>query len=448
MVERMGYLRAGASHSDMTPPHGTPLEGYIERRGVSEGVHDRLFAKAIVLEDSDGSRVAVVSCDLIGVGKRIVDHAREAIRLRTGIDGSNVMISATHTHSGPRGVVDFFTGEDVFSDGLFDRKLSKNIIESIVEAVANANEALQDARIGLGTRDVVGLCSNRRSPNGPFDPELVVLEVDSTDGKHFIGCAFNYACHPTVLGPNNLNFSADFPAYASNTVEVALRKKLGEDKREVLFLNGASGNVSTRFTRREASFEEAERIGRSFGLGILGAMQSVKKTSSEIVISTVSERIKLPQRKLPPLDFVKTDLKRSEEMLGKLKTSGASQGQIRVIESMTEGAKALLAAYDYAKKFEGREFDVEVQVFKLGEVATLCAVPAELFVEFGLQIKRQLKTLNPLIVGYANGYVGYVLTEEAYKEGGYESLSTFLEQNAGTIIVETIERLTNRLSSE
>jgi hypothetical protein len=342
-------------------------------------------------------------------------------------------------------VIDFFTGKNAFSEGLFDRKLSEEINKRIVEAVAEANKTLQDATVGLGTRNVVGLCSNRRSINGPFDPELAVLEVDSSESKQLIACAFNYACHPTVLGPSNLRFSADFPAYASDTVEAVLRKKLGVYKREVLFLNGASGNVSTRSTRREASFQEAERIGRSFGIGILGAMQNIKKTSSEIAISTASEKINLPQRQLPPLDFVKTDLKRSEEMLRKLKMSGASDGQIRVIESMTEGAKALLAAYDYAKKFEGREFDVEVQVFKLGGIAMLCAVPAELFVEFGLQIKRKLKTLNPLIVGYANGYVGYVLTEEAYKEGGYESLSTFLEPNAGARIVDTIERLTNTL---
>ena len=443
----MVRLRAGASHSDITPPTGTPLEGYIERRGASEGVHDRLFAKAIVLEDSDGTKVAVVSCDLIGVGRWIVDHAREAIRRRTGINSGNVMITATHTHSGPRGVVDFFTGEDVFSEGFFDSKLSETVVEGIVEAVADADKILQDARIAIGTQNVVGLCSNRRSPNGPFDPELAVLEVDSSDGRKLIGCAFNYACHPTVLGPTNLQFSADFPGYASDTVEQFLRRKLGKDKREVLFLNGASGNISTRFTRREASFEEAERIGRSFGMGIIGAMQSIKKTSPEIVISTTSEMIKLPQRRLPPLDFVRTDLKRSEEMLKKLRTSGASEGQIRVVESMTEGGKALLAAYDYAKKFVDREFEVEVQVFKLGEIATLCAVPAELFVEFGLQIKSQVERLTPLIVGYANGYVGYVLTEEAYREGGYEALSTFLEQDAGTRIVDKVERLVEGLSS-
>jgi neutral ceramidase len=442
----MGRLRAGADHSDITPPVGTSLEGYIERKDISESVHDRLLAKAIVLQDSDGEKIAVVSCDLIGVGSWIVEQSRKRIQLKTGLNSNNVMITATHTHSGPRGVVDFFTGESAFSAGFFDRKLSKNVVEGIVDAVVRANEALQDAQIGVGTRNIFGLCSNRRSPNGPFDPELAVLEVDSISGRHLIACAYNYACHPTVLGPNNLQFSADFPGYASDTVEQFVRKKLGKDKRELLFLNGASGDVSTRFTRREASFEEAERIGRSFGMEIIGAMQGVKNTSLDTAISTASEKIRLPQRKLPPLDFIKTDLKRSEEILKKLKTSGASIGQIRVIESMTEGGKALLAAYDQAKKFEGREFEVEVQVFKLGEVAALCAVPVELFVEFGLQIKRELKKAKPLIVGYANGYIGYVLTEEAYTEGGYESLSTLLERDAGTRIVDTVELIVNRLS--
>jgi neutral ceramidase len=444
----MRLLRAGSSHSDITPPVGTPLEGYIERRGNSTGVHDKLTAKAIVLEGADGNRIAVVSCDLVGVGRWVIDYAREKIQVRTDIKSNNVMVAATHTHSGPRGVVDFFTGEDVFAKGLFDRKLSESVGNGIIEAVVNANRRLREAKIGLGRGNVAGLFSNRRSPDGPFDPELAILEIDALGDKQLIGCAANYACHPTVLGPSNLLFSADFPAYAADTVLTTVKKKVGEGSAEVLFLNGAAGNVSTRFTRREATFGEAERIGRALGVAILKVMQGIGKMSSDISISTASEIIKLPQRKLPSLDFVKSDLMRGEEILRQLKTSGADSGQIRVVESMTEGAKGLIAAYGYAKQFEGREFDVEIQVFRIGDVVTLCAVPAEMFVEFGLQVKRKLRKLNPLMVGYANGFIGYVLTEEAYREGGYESLSTFLEPNAGTRIVETVERLSEKLSTK
>jgi hypothetical protein len=167
--------------------------------------------------------------------------------------------------------------------------------------------------------------------------------------------------------------------------------------------------------------------------------------SDNVEVATRSEVIKLPQRKLPSLDFAKKDLKRGEEMLKQLKIRGASAGEIRTAESLTEGAKGLLAAYDYMSKSEGRDFEVEIQVFKLGEVATLCATPGELFAEFGLQIRKELEQLNPLIVGYANGFTGYVLTEQAHSEGGYEALSAFLDADAGAKIVKKVEEIASRL---
>jgi len=443
----MGNLKAGLSCVDITPPVGTPLEGYIERRGVSQGVHDRLFAKAIVLSDKETNKVAVVSVDLVGVGRWLVEFARKGVESKTNIQGSNVMIAATHTHSGPRGVVDFFTGEEAFSQGFFDHRLSEKIGNAVVKAVTDANNKLREASVGLGRGTAPGICSNRRAPEGPFDPELGVIRIDSAAEGQIMGCAINYSCHPTVLGPNNLLISADFPAYVCDTVQTSVRKPR-EEEIVVSYLNGASGNVSTRFTRREATLAEAERIGRALGSEALKILQATKKMSNDITILTENKVIKLRQRKLPPLDSVKSNLKSGKELLSQLRARGAPEGKIRVIESLTEGAMGLLAAYDYASKFQGREFEVEIQVFRLGDTVTLCAVPAELFVELGLEIKRKLNRMNPLIIGYANGFIGYVLTEEAHREGGYESLSTFLEPNAGTRIIEVVEKLAGNLSSK
>jgi hypothetical protein len=437
----MGALRVGVSHADITPPPGTPMEGYIGRRGVSQGVHDRLFAKATVLEDGSGKKFAIVSVDLIGVGEWIVNSARKRIESRTGIIDKNVMIAATHTHSGPRGVGELLTGEDFFSQGFFNRGLSERIVEGIAEAVVGAEKRLAEAKIGLGIGEVPGLCSNRRSQNGPFDPDLGVLRLDSVDSGEIIGCIVNYACHPTVLGANNLFISSDFPGYARNTIEAALNEKLQRDKAEVLYLNGASGDVSTRFTRKAATFDEAERVGRSLGSEALRIMKSVNQMRDDLEISMSSEVIKLVRRALPPLSFVKNDLRRGEEMLRQMMAGDASHGEIRVVESATEGAKALIAAYEHASKLGRNEYEAEIQVLKLGEVATLCAVPAELFVELGLEIKKKLRSMNPLVVCYANGFIGYVLTKEAYSEGGYESLITLLDPNAGNMIVDEIEKL-------
>jgi hypothetical protein len=441
----MRALRVGVSHSDITPPLGTPMEGYIERRGVSQGVHDRLFAKAMVLEDSSEKKVAVVSVDLIGVGSWIVGTARDKIESKTGIKREDIMIAATHTHSGPRGIGNLLIGENFFSRGFFNRELSESVVNGIAQAVGGADKRLAEAKIGLGRGNVTGLCSNRRSRSGPYDPELGVVRVDSTDSMQTIGCIVNYGCHPTVLGASSLFFSADFPGYARDTIETALNEKLRQGEAEALYLNGASGNVSTRFTRKEATFAEAERTGRALGSQALRIMKAVNKIRDDLVISRSSEVIKLVRRTLPPLDFVKNDLKRGQETLKQMRARGVSEGEIRVVESMTEGAKALLAAYEYASKSPRQEFEAEIQVLRLGELATLCAVPAELFAELGLEIKKRLGPMNPLVVCYANGFIGYVLTEEAFREGGYESLITLLDSNAGNIIVDEIDKLGKNL---
>src|SRR4051794_306956 len=96
---RAGELRAGAAAVVITPPLGTPMAGYYSPRGA-EGVHDDLNAKAIVLE-KDGARAALVALDLISTTRDLVADARQRIEATTKVPGDAVMISATHTHTGP-----------------------------------------------------------------------------------------------------------------------------------------------------------------------------------------------------------------------------------------------------------------------------------------------------------------------------------------------------------
>ena len=92
-------FRAGAAAVIITPPAGAPMAGYYSER-LAEGTHDDLFAKALVIEE-DGTNAALVVCDLISLPRRVVEEARVLIAKNTGIKGERVMISATHTHTGP-----------------------------------------------------------------------------------------------------------------------------------------------------------------------------------------------------------------------------------------------------------------------------------------------------------------------------------------------------------
>src|SRR5947208_1407045 len=94
-----GELKVGAASVIITPPPGTPLAGYYTER-PADGVHDDLHAKAIVIEQ-DGSKVALVACDLVTLTRPVVEEARQQIQQQIGLSGERVMISATHTHTGP-----------------------------------------------------------------------------------------------------------------------------------------------------------------------------------------------------------------------------------------------------------------------------------------------------------------------------------------------------------
>src|SRR5688500_12203738 len=145
-----GPLTAGAAATDITPPKGCPMAGYYSFRGA-EGTHDPLFAKALVFE-KDGTRVALVSLDLITTPRGLVEEARVVIEKRTGIPARNVMISATHSHTGPvlwdgSPRADFVAGNAV--------KIAKDYVAElpgkIADAVKKADEARKPARVSFGT---------------------------------------------------------------------------------------------------------------------------------------------------------------------------------------------------------------------------------------------------------------------------------------------------------
>ncbi|MDH5770277.1 MAG: neutral/alkaline non-lysosomal ceramidase N-terminal domain-containing protein [Candidatus Bathyarchaeota archaeon] len=428
----MGKILAGVVEVNITPPPvGTPLAGYGARRdgvGPSEGIHDELYAKALVLSDGE-QKVAIVTTDLIGIDLELTNSIRDLAEKETGIMKSNILIVASHTHSGP--AVKF--NEMIPISNTYKREIENyryTLRRKIASAIYAANKNLRNARIGVGKGEVFTIGANRRDPKGPMDPEVGVLRVDDERGN-LMGVLVNYACHPTVMGADNLLISADFPGYAMNLVE----RVKGEGV-IALFTNGAKGNISTRFTRREQTFREVERFGTILGAEVLKVLEQITTTSQAILKATI-EKIALPFRKLPTLDEARRMVKESKQELEKLRKEGAPHPYVRVAETTLQGAEGTLRL---VKKSKGDRLVSEIQVIRINDAA-LVGVPVELFVEIGLEIKNKSGLKNAYIVGLANDYVGYVVTREAYEEGMYESLSTRLSPAGGEIILDTALKL-------
>jgi hypothetical protein len=271
-------LRAGAAQVGITPPVGIGLAGYYFERGA-DGTNDDLFAKALVL-DAGGTKAALVTLDLISTTRPMVEAARREIEKATGIPGANVMISATHAHTGPvlaeRGQRDDASGENA----QLTQKYSSGLPALITESVRLAAERLEQVRASAAVVLEPNLSFNRRfhmrdgsvgwNPGkmntnivrvaGPIDPEVGVIYFEAASSRppaKPLATYVNFAMHPDTVG--GAKFSADYPG--------ALARRLAEYKGPdmvTLFANGACGNINhinVNWAGRQNGPPEAARLG-------------------------------------------------------------------------------------------------------------------------------------------------------------------------------------------
>jgi neutral ceramidase len=417
-----GHLSASTVQIDITPPVGTPLEGYGAREGVSQGIHDPLVAQLLLLK-SDENQVVLICLDLLGVGLAFTHRVRDGIEKATGIPAEGIILACSHTHAGPAGYIDELPGLPVSSDP----ELQRITIRQLTGAALWAQQKLEPARLGVGKGIVEGIGRNRNDPeHGPMDEELVLLRVDDVHG-HPMAVMMNYGCHPTVLGYQNLLISTDFPGAARS----ALRKVFPGTL--FLFTNGASGDVSTRFTRREQTFAEVERMGNMLAGEVLKVMSSVI-TESHVDLSGHVEPVKLPIRPFPSAEETEETLHELEIGLQELKDAGASHGDIRRATTRVEGATIQVIL---TKELAGRtHMETELQILKLGPLG-LVGLPGEPFVRTVLDIKAKSSMPYTAVISYANDEVGYFPDARSFEVGTYEALSSPYQDD----IAETLTQL-------
>jgi len=427
-------IKAGVAKVNITPPVGVLLSGYEARKKPSQGVHDELYAKALVLDDGD-HKVALVVADLLYLDKDFTESVRRLIEESVGIDRQHVMVAVTHTHSGPVGsclnfmhrLEDEKTVNSVEGMREFVEDLRSVLARKIAGSVYMAAQNTADVRIGVGKGTVSSVGANRRDPKGPMDTNVGVLRVEDLSGN-VKAIVYNFACHPTVLSAENLLITADYPGYASNVIEETKKDAVA------LFTNGAFGDISTRFTRRGQTFAEAERLGTILAAEVLKTLEQIE-TTDRVKVKALSRGVKLPFKTLPSIEEAEKQVRETERKLESLKKRGASHGEIRVATTTWEGANMTLR---FLKEgiLKGKDVTSEVQVLAVSDMVFV-GVPGELFVEVGLEIKEKSGLENVYIVGCANDSVGYILSSKAYEEELYETGATPFSPVAGQRILDT-----------
>lgn len=432
-----GELRAGAAEVVITPPAGAPMYGYYYNRGA-EGVHDDLKAKALVLE-KDGVMAALVVCDVGSLHRELTEAARQQIGKQTGIPGRNIMISATHTHTGP---VLVSATSRYNLEGEMKRiaeEYTAALPGRIAESVRLAAAALRPAQLRSGTGREDSLTFNRRfhmkdgtvgwnpgklnpnivRPAGPIDGSVPVLLVEGTDGKA-IASYVNYALHLDTVG--GTRFSADYPYTLSTILKAAKGEGLVP-----LFTIGCAGNlnhidVSTKEAQK--GNEEAARIGAVLAGEVLRTMK--RATPAAVTsIRTSSEVVKLPVPSFSPAE------------IDRARTVSATFGQ--------KDAAPFLELVQAAKVVEiaerrGTPIDAEVQVIALGDELAIVSLPGEIFVEIGLAIKQGSPFAQTVIAELANGGIGYVPDRKGFSQGAYEAISSRTTAEAGEMLAASAIR--------
>ena len=441
-------FKAGAATSNVTPPLGTDLVGGWEPR-PAQHIHDDLHARCLVL-DNGATRLGFVVVDSVSVNREVFDEAKRMIKEATGIPASHLMMSATHTHSGPSS-----RGSDslVFGDPLDDyqRFLARRIVDGVRRAINN----LEPARIAWGIGSMPEHVASRRwlikdgrtvpnpfggqdrvvrptteqrdrveKPAGPVNPEVYFISVRATDGRR-IALLANYWLH-YVGGTGPAHASADYFGYFAREIGHQLGAARNDPPFVGIMANGPCGDVISDAPRK--AYKPYEKM--------------------RLIAANVAKEVVRVERTIPYHDWVELRAAASElplkmrrptpELVRRAKQVLARPPIVKAIHSKeTVYAERTLKALDWPETIS-----IVMQTFGIGDLG-IAAIPFEVLTETGYDVRDQSPYKTTFTIELANGGYGYLATPERHELGGYETWlgTNRVEKQASRKIVAEIRKL-------
>jgi neutral ceramidase len=385
-----GNFRAAVAKVDITPSADKWLAGYPARK--STGIHDHIFHRIVALDDGR-TQFFLISSDLCLFAPSVYDETTAQLKRETGIEPSQVWWTVTHTHSapevGPHGLLKLMMPERYNHEP--DQEYTAQVEKLLIVGIKEARAKLAPARFAVGTgfsaaninrraRDVDGHISLGLNPDGPTDRQIGLIRLERPDGTP-IALIANYSMHGTALGPGNTLIAGDAPGTVADYVE----QKIGAP---MLFINGAAGNLAPIYTV-QPSFNAFHITEFDVLLGdrILAANNSLVRA-----------------------------------------TSATSQVRLRASESVVEtprraglGWDQSLGNYLHAASGEAGAIHMPVRFLFINDEVALWSAPVELFCEISINVRDHSPYPHTFYFGYANGWLGYLPTRQAFTEGGYET---------------------------
>ncbi|HET7214451.1 MAG TPA: neutral/alkaline non-lysosomal ceramidase N-terminal domain-containing protein [Terriglobia bacterium] len=407
-----GELSAGAARVDITPPADAalPMSGYAGRKQGFRGIHDHIYVRAIVL--SDGTHDAVIiSWELIAVPDPGWQAVSQRISRQLGIPVDNIILTAVHDHDAP--TVGAFS-----KPGPAAIAYTKTVEDKTFEAVRDAKANLQPAKVGFAT----GKCYiniNRReyspkegglelgyNPDGPSDKTVAVLRFETLSGEP-IALLYNYADHGTVMGPNNMQISGDWMGAASRFIEDFYEGKFKQDRSDegwelqpqeqkmagekgivALFAQGAAGDQNPIVSDSGEDFSMVDGLGRIMGEEVVRIANdmTLKKMTTQASISGSQKVLTCPGQEVAP---------------------------------GPESRKT----YTFG---DSNPVNIRLSLLRLNDIA-ITGVSGEVLTPILQRLQNESPIKNMLMVGYANGYSGYIPNDAAYSHVSYEITTSHLK---------------------
>jgi len=439
-------IQAGVAQVEITPPKGYRMSGYFQER-LNTGVKDPLFAKALVFRQGD-RRAALVICDLIGISLAASSEARKLASAKTGIPADHIAIAATHSHTGPLyagALREYFHARAVARHGRDPQEevaFGEVLVAKLVEVIDLASQSLTPVTIDAGVTEEKRLAFNRRfhmkdgtvrfnpgplNPDivrvaGPIDPDVGLLRLRTTgDGPKDLAGLVVFALHLDTLG--GTDYSADYPA----VLQAELRKSLGGEYMN-LFGIGTCGDINHIDVTVKQRRTTAE-IGTMLAETVAAGIPKLKRIAEpSLAVGRTSVDVPLQQ-------YSAEEIAQAKERMDKVGTR-----ELSFLEQV-EATKIM----DLQRR-KGPNITLEVQAIRLSSDVAIVTLPGEVFVELGLEIKRQSPFATTLVIELTNDAPAYIPTKRAFLEGSYEIVNSRVTSGGGEAMVEAAVKLLKDLA--
>ncbi|MCA9015078.1 MAG: neutral/alkaline non-lysosomal ceramidase N-terminal domain-containing protein [Planctomycetaceae bacterium] len=382
--------KVGMARVDITPSKKIWLGGYASRKKPAEGTTHPLWAKALVFEDKQGNRAAIVTTDLIGLTREISDAVGKQVSQKTGIAREQILLNSSHTHSSPvvRGCAALAYDLSLEHQKDVD-EYANQLQDNLVKVIVEASQSLSEATLSYGEEKAT-FAINRRgriNPDGPVDHTVPVLRINDAAGN-MRAVLFGYACHNTTIAL--FEYCGDYAGFA----QVALEKKYPGTM--ALFMLGCGGDANPD---PRGTLALAEQHGNSLAAAVVRAVgQPLEPIHGPLTV------------KMKRTDLLFVDPPSKAELISQQGQGDVySQRLTKYLLNQLEQQGAIAASYPFS-----------VQVIQFGNDLTLIGLGGETVIDYSIRLHEELSDLRIWDAGYCNEVFAYVPSERVLKEGGYE----------------------------